>query len=317
LLTSFNAGKNPSFFCLAGNANLIYAINEVDSVMNTRSGGLTTIRHDGSFGNLQKVNELVVPNGGPCYISASPLNDFLLMANYGGGSVAVVRLDSSGIPVSVTDTVLFTENSGKISHAHMVAFDPKGERIYVTDLGLEKIWIFTLERTTGQLIPFNPGGISLPQGTGPRHFIFNESGSRMYVIGEYNSTVTVLNVDSARGVVPIQMISTLRTGYSGNNSCADIHIGSSGLYLYGSNRGENTIVTYEIDKDGLLSLAGHTDCGGNWPRNFVIDPSGNYLLAGNQKSSDIAVFKIDPQTGIPSKKVNDIKIGSPACLKFK
>jgi 6-phosphogluconolactonase len=316
-LVSFNAGPNPSYLCLSRNLNLIYAINEVDTFMSKRAGGLTTVKYDDNFGNLQKVNQITVPNGSPCFISLTPQNDFLLIANYGGGSVAVVRLDGKGIPVAVTDTVYFKGSEGSISHAHKIAFDPMGQRIYVTDLGLDRIWIFTLDRSSGKLVSSVTDGIALPKGTGPRHFVFNESDTKLYVIGELNSTITVLNVDQEKGLVPVQTISTLKKGFAGENSCADIHIGKSGKYLYGSNRGENTIVTFIIRNDGLITLSGHSDCGGSWPRNFLFDPSGKYILVANQKSDNIAVFKIDPKTGIPSQKIQDIKVNAPVCLKFK
>lgn len=316
-LSSVNAGPNPSYFCLSRNVSYIYAINEVDSFMKIKAGGLTTIKHDGNFGNLKKVNEIPVPNGGPCFISIAPQNDFLLVANYGGGSVAVVKLDSSGVPVSVTDTAYFKGGEGSVSHAHMAAFDPGGKRVYVTDLGLDRVWIFTLERSSGKLVPFNSEEIVLPKGTGPRHFVFNESATKLYVIGELNSTITVLSADHEKGLIPLQTITTLKSGFAGENSCADIHIDRSGKHLYGSNRGENTIVTYDIKDDGLLTITSHTDCGGNWPRNFVIDPTGNYLIVANQKSDNVVVFKIDPKSGAPVLTSRNLKIHSPVCLKFK
>jgi 6-phosphogluconolactonase len=317
LVTSFNAGPNPSYFCFNRNLNLVYAINEVDSFRNSRSGGLTTLKHDGNFGDLQKINEIAVPNGGPCYISITPQNDFLLIANYGGGSVAVVKLDGTGIPVNVTDKEQLFGGEGAVSHAHMIITDVAGNRIYVSDLGLDRIWIFDLDRSTGKLTPAISEGVDLPKGTGPRHFLLNEAGTKLYAICELNSTINVFNVDKEKGLVHLQTISTLKEGFTGENSCADIHVSSSGKYLYGSNRGENDIVTYTLNEDGMLKLAGHSDCGGNWPRNFVLDPAGKYLLAGNQRSGNISVFKIDSKTGIPSKKLNDYMITAPACLKFK
>ena len=316
-LSSYNAGPNPSYLCFSRSSDLIYAINEVDTFMNVRAGGLTTIKYDGAFRNLRRVNEIAVPNGSPCYISLNPQNDFILIANYGGGSVAVVRLDGSGIPIAVTDTVHFKAGNGSISHAHKVAFDPTGQRVYVTDLGLDRIWIFRLDRSSGRLISLITDGITFPNGTGPRHFVFNEAGTSLYVIGELNSTITVLNVDKDKGLVPVQTVSTLSKGFAGENSCADIHIDRSGKHLYGSNRGENTIVTYNIDASGLLTLGGHSDCGGIWPRNFSIDPSGKFMLVANQRSGNIAVFKIDQRSGIPSQKIQDIKVKAPVCLKFK
>ncbi len=314
---TFNAGTNPSYFCFNKNLNLIYAINEVDSFIKPGTGGLTTFSHNGKFSDLKKVNEMAVPNGGPCFISITPQNDFLFVANYGGGSVAVVKLNGSGVPVTITDTIHFTGSEGTVSHAHMIVSDAAGERIYVSDLGLDRVWIFELDRQAGRLKTVIPEGIALPGGTGPRHFLFNDAGTKLYLICELNSTIIVFNVDREKGLIPVQTISTLKEGFAGENACAEIQISYSGKFLYGSNRGENDIVTFEINEDGTIKNVAHTDCGGSWPRNFTIDPSGKFLLVGNQRSDNIAVFSIDQKTGIPSNKVSDLKIKSPVCLKFK
>jgi 6-phosphogluconolactonase len=315
-ISSFNAGPDPSYLCLPGKFKLFYAINEVSGFMNEKAGGITTVSYTGNFENLTKAGEIAVPNGGPCYISISPGSDFLLVANYGGGSVAVVRLDEAGIPSEVTDTLLFNGIRGKKSHAHMINYDPSGKRVYVTDLGLDSIMVYTLDRISGKLAPVEDGGATFPPGTGPRHFVFNTAGDRLYVLGELNSTVTVFDVNKEGGLKRLQTISTLRGEPIVKNASADIHIGRSGEFLYASNRGENTIATYRIGADGSLILSGHSDCGGNWPRNFVTDPSGKYILVGNQRSDNIAVFKIDRVTGIPSEKVGDASVKAPSCLKF-
>jgi 6-phosphogluconolactonase len=316
LLSGSNAGPDPSYFCFSGNRKLIYAINEVSQFNGAEGGGLTTLKYNRGFRKIEKVKEMSVPNGGPCQISITADNDFLLIANYGGGSVAVVRLDENGISGKVTQTIIYKNIEGKASHAHMISADPKGKRVYLTDLGLDRVMIYTLDKSSGMLIPFNEDGIALPPGTGPRHFVFNDDGSKMYVIGELNSTINVFDVDDKRGLILSRSLSTLREGFNGSNSSADIHIGRSGEYLYGSNRGENTIVTFRILKDGQLSLTGHTDCGGNWPRNFVIDPSGKYMLVGNERSGNISVFKIDNKTGIPLQIIQKVNLTAPACLKF-
>ena len=316
-ISGLNAGPNPSYFCISENKKLIYAINEVGKFNGTDGGGLTTLKYNGNFENIQKVSEMAVPNGGPCFISIVPQQDFLLVANYGGGSVAVVKLDENGIPERVCDTIIYNGIAGKTSHAHMISPDPAGIRIYVTDLGLDRIMIYTLDKSSGKLIPFNETGIPFPDGTGPRHFVFNEAGTKMYVMGELNSTVTLFDVSESEGLIRLQTVSTLNENYSGQNSTADIHIGRSGEFLYGSNRGENSIVTYRIGKDGLLILAGHSTCGGDWPRNFTIDPSGKFILAANQRSGDISIFRIDRITGIPEQLTQNVKLNAPVCLKFK
>lgn len=316
MVLASDAGPNPSYICFSDKKKLIYAINEVSKFGGAEGGGLTTLKYDRNFTRIKKVNELTIPNGGPCYISITLDNRFLLIANYGGGSVTVVRLGFSGMPKKVTDFIKYDTIGEKRSHAHMISSDPQGKRIYVTDLGLDRIMIYTLNKYSGKLVPLKAEGIPLPPGTGPRHFVFNREGSEMYVNGELNSTLNVLKVDDEKGLILTQSIGSLREGFQGPNYPADVHIGKSGHYLYSSNRGENTIATFKVDNNGNLTLTGNTDCGGNWPRNFVIDPSGKYLLVGNERSGSISVFRIDGITGAPSQVTQKVDLTSPACLKF-
>jgi len=315
VISSSDAGPNPSYLCISKKNGMIYAANEVMKFKGVKGGGLTALKYDAKKGVAEKINDLTVPNGGPCFISLSFAEDFLFMANYSSGSVAVVKLDDKGIPVRVTDTIVYKE-AGKVSHPHMISTDPAGKRIYLTDLGLDRIVIYTLDPASGQLHQINNGIAKLPAGSGPRHFVFSSDGTKMYVINELNSTLSFFSVDSEGGLKLIQTVSTLREGFNGKSFCADIHIGKNGKFLYGSNRGENTIVTFSIGSDGKLSLAGHTYCGGEWPRNFVIDPSGKYILVGNQNSGNIALFGIDEKTGLPVEPAKDYKIKAPVCLKF-
>jgi 6-phosphogluconolactonase len=238
------------------------------------------------------------------------------MANYAGGSVAVVKLDDKGVPDRITDTILYEGEEGKVSHAHMISSDPAGKRVYVTDLGLDRIVIYSFDPASGRLQQIPNGIVKLPKGSGPRHFVFSSDGTKMYVISELNSTISVFDVNANGELKSIQTLTTLREGFQGESFCADIHIGKNGDFLYGSNRGENTIVTFRIGSGGTLTLSGHTSCGGNWPRNFVIDPSGKFLLVGNQRSGNISIFNIDEKTGVPVEPGKDYKITTPACLKF-
>jgi 6-phosphogluconolactonase len=315
LVSASDAGPNPSYFCISKNG-IIYAANEVEEFNGVKGGGVTTLKYDDKTGMAEIINELAVPNGGPCYISLSSGDDFLFLANYTGGSVAVVKLDNNGVPVAITDSIIYKGEEGEVSHAHMISSDPSGKRIYVTDLGLDRIVIYDFDHLSGHLQQIPDGIVKLPKGAGPRHFVFNSDGTKMYVINELNSTISFFNVNANGELQPVQTLSTLREGFKGESFCADIHIGKSGDFLYGSNRGENTIVTFRIGSDGKLTLAGHTSCGGDWPRNFVIDPSGKYILVGNQKSENISMFIIDKKTGLPVGPVKDYNITSPACLKF-
>lgn len=310
------AGPNPSYFCLSGKNGFIYAANEVMNFNGVKGGGVTALSYDAKTGIATKIGELPVPNGGPAFIAISPADDFLFLANYSGGSIAVVKLNEKGIPVSVTDNIIYKGGEGTVSHAHMISFDPSGKRVYVTDLGLDRVVIYNFDPASGKLNQIPNGIAELPKGSGPRHFVFSTDGSRLYVINELNSTITFFSVNKGGELKLVQTVPTLRESFKGKSYCADIHLGKSGKYLYGSNRGENTIVTFQVSPDGKLILAGHTSCGGEWPRNFVIDPSGKYILVGNQNSGNISMFSIDEKTGLPVGPSIDYKLAAPVCLKF-
>ena len=316
LVSEADAGPNPSYFCISKKKGLIYAADEVMEFNGVKGGGVTALRYIPESGRIEKVKDLLVPDGGPCFISLSPGEDYLLMASYSSSSIAVVKLDDKGLPGKITDTISFGVMDGKISHPHMMSFDPAGKRVYLTDLGLDRIVIYDFDAVSGHLKQIENGIVNLSKGSGPRHFVFNSTGTKMYVIFELNSTVSVFNVDTKGGLKQIQTLSTLAPDYQGESDCADIHLGKNGQYLYGSNRGENTIVVFRVGSDGRLALTGRTSCGGNWPRNFVIDPSGKYMLVGNQKSGNISLFKINEKTGIPVESSKDYKLNTPACLKF-
>lgn len=316
LISRSEVGPGPSYFYFSREDSMLYAINEVMEFKGSFGGGLTTLKYDDRSGLFEKLNEILIPYGGPCYISMSPDKEFLFVASYPNGSVSVIKLDGNGIPETITDTILYVKSTPDSSHAHMILADPSGERVYVTDLGLDRIMIYDFDKITGRLTNINNGIVSLPTGSGPRHFTFNPTGTKLYVISELNSTISVFDVDVTGGLKLVQTLSTLDEGFEGESYCADIHLGKDGHYLYGSNRGENTIVVFRVGIDGRLELAGRTSCGGNWPRNFVIDPSGKFLLVGNEKSDYISVFKIDKTTGLLKATEKHFEATSPACLKF-
>ena len=316
-VSEIDAGPNPSYFCFYPGLSIMYALNEVMDFKGSQGGGVTTLRYDLKNASAEKLNEILVPFGGPCYISLSADKMYLFLANYSSGSVAVVRLDDKGIPQSVCDTIKYTADPPKTSHPHMIIQDPSGEHVYVTDLGLDRIMIYDFDSRSGKLNLSENGVGNIQEGSGPRHFVFNSDGSIMYVINELGSTVMVFYVDDSGGLKFVQTVPTVRSGFTGNNYCAEILIGKSGDFLYGSNRGENTIVIFKIAEDGTLNLAGHVACGGNFPRSFVIDPTGRFLLVGNQKSDNISVFKINKKTGISEGPVSNTEMKAPAYLEFR
>lgn len=315
-VASSDVGPSPSYFCYSGRNGFFYVINEVMEFNGQFGGGLSTFRYDAKSAGFEKLGEMLIPYGGPCYISMSADSGHLFIANYPNGSVAVVKLDGAGLPETITDTILYDREQPDRSHAHMIMHDPAGRHVYVTDLGLDRINVYDFDSRTGKLSLPENGITTLPRGSGPRHFAFSSDGTKLYVINELGSAMMVFGVEEGQGLRLLQTLPTMKGGIVENNYCADVHISGDGRYLYGSNRGENNIVTFRIQPDGLLEPAGHTPCGGEWPRNFVIDPSGRYLVAGNQKSDQITVFRISKTTGLADKAVDSARVKMPACLKF-
>jgi len=177
---------------------------------------------------------------------------------------------------------------------------------------------YRLDTLKGELVESESGAALLPEGSGPRHFVFNADGSVMYLINELGSTITVFNVDKNSGALDaVQTMKTISEDYIENNYCAEIALGNDGRFLYGSNRGENTIVVFRVLPDGKLELAGRVPCGGNWPRNFVIDPEGKFLIVGNQKSGNISVFRINRKTGLPEGPIKKAEMPDVAFLTFR
>jgi len=316
LISESDVGPSPSYFCFSEKNKMFYVLNEVMEFKGQFGGGLSTFKYDGTNNRFEKQNEMLIPYAGPCFISMSPDSGYLFIANYPNGSVAVVRLDNNGIPDTISDTILYNKEEPDASHAHMILSDPAGKHIYVTDLGLDRVVVYDFDKNEGTLNQVENGIADFPKGSGPRHFVFSRDGSMLYVINELGSYISVFKTYDKQGLTLVQELPTVRGDFIRDSYCADIHLSKDGKFLYGSNRGENTIVTFNVGSDGLLSLAGHTSCGGNWPRNFVIDPSGQFMLVGNQKSDSVSVFRIDRKTGMPSKTVASAAVKMPACLKF-
>jgi 6-phosphogluconolactonase len=316
LISEIDAGANLAFFCFSKNGEFVYALNEVPDYSGLVAGGLTTLKYDPASGTIGKISDLPVPFGGPCHISLSDDGGFLLIASYASSSVAVVKLGSDGIPAEVSDTIVYSAIAPIVSHPHMIAQDPLSRHVYLADLGLDRVIIYDLDRQNGKLVPVPNGETKVPKGSGPRHFVFSPDGTRMYLINELGSTVMVFDVDKDGFLKLLQTLPSLREGYNGENSCAELLFGKGDRFLYGSNRGENSIVVFRIGSDGSLTVAGHSTCGGDSPRNFAIDPSGKFLLSGNQISGDISVFRINLKTGIPEGPVSKTTMKAPAYLEF-
>jgi 6-phosphogluconolactonase len=247
----------------------------------------------------------------------------VLFANYSGGSAGTYAAGQDGTLGS--RTAFFQHEGSSVDarrqeapHAHSINLDPEGRYAYVADLGLDQVLIYRYDAATGAMTPNDPAFARVKPGSGPRHFAFRPDGKYAYVINEMNSTVTAFACDATKGsLAAIQTLSTLPEGFQGGNSTAHVASHPSGRFLYGSNRGHDSIAVFGIDAEsGRLTLVEIEPAGGKTPRNFGIDPTGRYLLAAGQSSGGIAVFRIDPATGALEPSGSSIKVPAPVCVQF-
>jgi 6-phosphogluconolactonase len=313
---------NPSFLAIDHSRRYLYAVNEIGDFLGKSSGFVSAYAIDSLDGNLRLLNEQATQGADPCYLSIDEEKRTLLVANYTGGNVSVFPLRSDGTLAPVSE-VKQHEGSGpkeqqKGPHAHCIIFDRFQRYALAADLGIDKVMIYRFDRASGKLTPGKQPFADLQPGAGPRHLTFHPSGKYLYVINELDSTMAAFNYDEQNGTLThIDTVSTLPSDFSGVSYCADVHVSPSGKFLYGSNRGHNSIVVFEIDSGtGKLKLVEHVSTEGNWPRNFTLDPPGKFLLVANQRSDNVVVFSVDAQTGRLKPTGHVEEIPSPVCLKF-
>ncbi len=299
---------NPSFLARSNNGNFLYAVQETAD-FDSLGGGVTAFSI--KDGLLEEINSKGSGGAHPCHITLSQ-NGQVAVSNYTGGNVGVFDIEDDG---SLGDQQILDHNpmdTTGMAHAHKAHFTEKG--LFVADLGLD-----ALKRYTKQphgWIPAEQTDLKLPDGAGPRHFTFNTDRSFLYVINELNATITVFKRDGEGSYHPIQTESTVATDWTGQKACADIHLSPDGTFLYGSNRGENTLVIFSVDQaSGKINLVGRESVQGDWPRNFVLTPDGNFILVANQRSNNITVFRRNIETGT-LEYTGQFEVGAPVCLVF-
>lgn len=314
--------ENPSFLALHPSLRYLYAVHEVSSLEGEPGGAVSafSIEEDG---RLRLLNRQSSGGSGPCYISLDAAGRNALVANYGGGSVAVLPIASDGRLKKISSRVQHQGSSvhprrQQGPHAHCIVLDPANRLAFAADLGLDQILVYRFDGDRGTLAPHPTPSASLAAGAGPRHFTFHPTGRWAYSINELNSTVTVFSYDSEQGTLSeLETLSTLPPDLEVSNTTAEVQVHPSGKFLYASNRGHDSLAIFEIDpSEGHLRMAGHQSTLGRTPRNFGIDPSGRFLLAANQGSDSLAVFRIQPDTGrlIPTGQL--LKVPAPVCVKF-
>lgn len=315
---------NPSWVTLHPNGRFLYAVNEVGNYKGPNSGGVSAFSVNRATGKLTVLNELPTRGADPCYVTVDKTGKYVLVANYTGGSVAVFPILKDG---SLGEATAFVQHSGhgpnpqrqEGPHAHSIDLSPDNRFAMVDDLGLDEVLVYKFDSAKGTLTPNDPPFAKVDSGAGPRHLALSPDGKFAYVIGEMGHIVTVFSDDSASGRLQLlQMITTVPKDFTGRNDDAEVRVHPSGKFLYASNRGDDSIAIYAIDKNkGTLEQVGSVHSGGKEPRSFEIDPTGTLLLAANQKSDTIVVFQIDEKTGLLTPTGKVLEVGSPVCVKFR
>ena len=314
---------NPSFLAVHPGRRFLYAVNEVRDFAGEKSGAVSAFSIDEKTGRLTLLNQQPSGGAGPCHLVVDSTGRNVLAANYGGGSVTVIPVRDDGRLGSPT---AFVQHQGSSvnpkrqrgPHAHAIVLDAANRFAFAADLGLDKILVYRFDPAKGTLVPNQVPSASVAPGSGPRHFAFHPNGRYAYVINELSSTVIAFGYNAERGTLKtLQTVSTLPEGFEGKSTTAEVVVSPSGQFLYGSNRGHDSIVIFAIDQQtGQLTLVGHEPTQGKSPRNFNIDPTGTYLLAANQGSDTVVVFRIDPNTGDLSPTGNVLSVPKPVCIEM-
>ncbi len=309
---------NPSFIAVHPNLKYLYAAGELEG----KIGIVSAFAIDSKDGKLTLLNEQSSGGAGPCHLSVDKEGKNVLVANYAGGSIAVLPIGLDGKLAKASCTILHKDpepgDKPRASHCHSINLDASGRFAFVADLGLDRVFFYRFDGVKGTLVPNEPASLVLEEKAGPRHFAWHPSGRFAYVINELNSTMTAVSFDAEKGSLrELQTLSTLPEGFTGTSYCAEVQVHPSGKFLYGSNRGHDSIVIFAIDeKTGLFKLLGFEPTQGSFPRNFGIDPTGQYLITANQKGNSIVVFRIDTSTGLLNPTGQKIGLPAPVCIKF-
>lgn len=306
---------NASFVVESADERCLYVVSEL-AREDEPTGFIHVLDIEKEYQEISKI-----PTGGkaPCHIEIDNTGNYIITTNYVGGVAKMYRrqVDGTLLPTDkfeVANALL----PGGSPHLHSAQFSPDNRTVAIADLGLDRVWLFLLDAANGKLIPHDQGFVKLAEKAGPRHTTWSADGRFLYVINELNSTVNVIGYDEAKSRFNIlQTITTLPAGWTGDNSTADLHLHPNGKFLFGSNRGHNSIAGFNVDqKTGLLTANGHESTRGDAPRNFSLSPNGRFLYAANQNTSTITVFSLNEKSGQLTYTEQGFVTGTPVCIEF-
>lgn len=313
-----DAGPNPSFLAVHPSGEFLYAVNEVDE------GAVTALSIDRDTGGLTELNRVATGGGAhPCHCTVDSTGQYLLVAHYNGGTVAMIPIAEDG---TVDEPSHLVEHEGSSvhperqtsPHPHSIRPGPENRFAYVPDLGTDRVYVYEMDLDAGELRPAEQSWVALPDGSGPRHLDFHPSEDRVYLLNELDSTLTALERDPATGALDVlDAESTLPASFDGDNITADVHVHDSGEWVYASNRGHDSIAAFDVaDDTGELSPLDRVPTGGEWPRHFTLTPSGTHLLVENKDTNDVVTFDVDADDGTLTATDAVTDVPSPVCLQF-
>lgn len=309
--------SNPSFLAASPDKKRIYAACEAGT------GQIAAFSRDEKTGTLTLLNRESSKGDGPCHLTVSKDGKCVLAANYGSGNIVALPVKADGSVGAVTANQQHTgssvnPNRQKEPHAHSVNVDPSDKYAIAADLGTDKLYVYKLDTKGATLTANAPEFVASKPGAGPRHFTFHPDGKFAYAINELENTVTLYQWDSKTGTLTaVESVPTLPAGFTGSNTTAEVKVHPNKKFLYGSNRGHNSIASFSIDTaTGKLTPLGHTPTGGNTPRNFNITPDGAFLIAANQDSGNLVIFRVDTKTGALTPTGKTYNVPKPVCILF-
>ncbi len=317
LKSKVSGEENPSYLAIGKDGKHVYAVNEV------KNGGISSFLFNPTSGVLTFLNRVSSGGDSPCYVSVDDKNKYVFAGNYGSGSLSAIPLKEDGSlgtdPQVIQHEGSSIDNGRQLGpHVHCTVLSPDSHYLMTPDLGTDKVSIYQFDasKISQPLSPAEPAFVSVRAGSGPRHLTFHPNSKYAYLIHEMGAMITVFDYKKGQ-LIEKQTITMLSPDFKGKVGAADIHISPDGKFLYGSNRGNaNELAIFAINKNGKLNYAGRQPAQGKGPRNFAIDPSGNFLLVANQESNEIIIFKRDKKSGLLSPTGGKIQINKPVCLKF-